>query len=269
MLTGRPPFQAATVLQTLEQVKTADPVPPSRLQPGLPRDAETIALKCLEKDPHRRYADAAALADDLDRFLAGRPILARPTGAAERMRKWVHRRPAVALLSLAVTLITIVGFTLVVWQWRCAEAKAAAAAAANEQAQRARLIASEGRARLSLQQALALCDQGEIGARPLGAGPEPGTGRGSQVSSPRQTHSYQPGRLGRPTEPTRAVTTNSAFGADPGARLPPRGQGARSVGTDGVARTWDTSTGKEMGPPLELMDEPAGARLERVRFGSG
>ena len=133
MLTGRPPFQAATVLQTLEQVKTADPVPPSRLQPGLSRDAETICLKCLEKDPQRRYADAAALAEDLDRFLAGRPILARPTGAAERLRKWVRRRPAVALLSAAVVAVTVLGFILVSWQWRRAEAKAAAEAAANEQ----------------------------------------------------------------------------------------------------------------------------------------
>src|SRR5262249_12182499 len=74
MLTGRPPFQAATVLQTLEQVKTTDPVPPSRLQPGLSRDAETICLKCLQKDPRRRYADAEALAEDLDRFLSGRAI---------------------------------------------------------------------------------------------------------------------------------------------------------------------------------------------------
>ncbi len=90
MLTGRPPFQAATVLQTLEQVRTADPVAPSRLQPGLSRDAETICLKCLEKDPQRRYTDAAALADDLDRYLAGRPILARPTGAVERFRKWIR-----------------------------------------------------------------------------------------------------------------------------------------------------------------------------------
>src|SRR4029077_11565499 len=106
MLTGRPPFQAATVLETLEQVKTADPVPPSRLQPGLPQDAETICLKCLQKDPQRRYADAAALADDLDRFLAGIAIFARPLGAAERLRKLIRRRPAVAVLSAAVVAVT-------------------------------------------------------------------------------------------------------------------------------------------------------------------
>src|SRR5260221_12773048 len=102
MLTGRPPFQAATALGTLEQVKTADPVPPSRLQPGLSRDAETICLKCLHKDPQRRYSNAAALAEDLDRFLASRAILARPTGIAEHLQKWIRRRPAVALLSVAV-----------------------------------------------------------------------------------------------------------------------------------------------------------------------
>ena len=184
MLTGRPPFQAATVLQTLEQVKTADPVPPSRLQPGLPRDAETIALKCLEKDPHRRYADAAALAEDLDRFLAGRPILARPTGAAERLRKWVHRRPAVALLSAAVAAVTILGFTLVAWQWRRAEAKAAAEAAANERAQQARLVASEGRGPAHVTPGTGPVRPGRGRARPLVAGPQPGAGRGSQVGGP-------------------------------------------------------------------------------------
>src|SRR5262249_22317707 len=149
LLTGRPPFQAATVLQTLEQVRTADPVPPSRLQPGLPRDAETICLKCLEKDPRRRYADASALAEDLDRFLAGQPILARPTPVAERLQKWIRRRPAVALLSAAVVAVAVLGFILVTWQWRRAEAQAAAEAAANARAQRASLVARENQAQLT------------------------------------------------------------------------------------------------------------------------
>ena len=99
LLTGRPPFRAATVLQTLEQVKNAEPIPPSRMQPGLPKDVETICLKCLEKDPGRRYASAEALADDLKRFLDHRPILARRIGSVGRFRRWCVRNPVVAVLS--------------------------------------------------------------------------------------------------------------------------------------------------------------------------
>src|SRR5262249_58260617 len=112
---------------------------------------------------HRRYADAAALAEDLGRFLAGWPILARPTGAAERLRKSIHRRPAVAALSAAVVAVTVLGFALVAWQWRRAEAKAADEAAATRTAQRALRVASDRQARLTLHEALDLCDRGEVG----------------------------------------------------------------------------------------------------------
>jgi serine/threonine protein kinase len=108
LLTGRPPFRAETALSTLEQVCALDPVPPTRLQPKVPRDLETICLKCLAKEPRRRYGTAEDLAEDLRRFQAGEPVRARPTPAWERGLKWAKRRPALAAL-LAVTGLAAVG----------------------------------------------------------------------------------------------------------------------------------------------------------------
>jgi serine/threonine protein kinase/tetratricopeptide (TPR) repeat protein len=108
-LTGRPPFKADTPLNTLQQVLGQDPVPLRRLQPTVPRDLETICLKCLHKEPHRRYASAGALADDLRRFQAGQPISARPVGPWERGWKWARRHPAGAAL-VGVIAAALVGF---------------------------------------------------------------------------------------------------------------------------------------------------------------
>ncbi len=107
LLTGRPPFRAATALETIAQVKTIDPVPPSRFQPALPRDLETICLRCLEKAPARRFSSAEALAEDLRRFLDGETILARPTAWWERAWKWSLRRPAIAA-AVAVGAVAVV-----------------------------------------------------------------------------------------------------------------------------------------------------------------
>jgi eukaryotic-like serine/threonine-protein kinase len=122
LLTGRPPFKGASLLETLEMVRSADPVPPSRLQPKLLRDLETICLKCLEKEPGRRYESAEALAEDLRRYRKGEPIVARPTSFVERARKWAKREPMVAALLTAVVLVAGMGFGLVLHQWRRAEA---------------------------------------------------------------------------------------------------------------------------------------------------
>ena len=118
MLTGRPPFKGATPLSTLEQVTSQDPVAPSRFQRQIPRDLETICLKCLEKRPGQRYASAEDLADDLHRFLSDRPIVARPVGLSGRVWKWVVRRPIEACLTAAVLVVTMAGLLGIVWQWR-------------------------------------------------------------------------------------------------------------------------------------------------------
>jgi WD40 repeat protein len=119
MLTGRPPFCARTPLDTLELVRTQEPVPPRRLQPATPRDLETICLQCLAKEPHKRYASALDLADDLARFRAGQPIQARPVHALERGWRWCRRNPVPAALLACVALLLVViaaGASLDAWR---------------------------------------------------------------------------------------------------------------------------------------------------------
>lgn len=183
MLTGRVPYKAATVPETLRLVESQEPLSPRQLQPGLSRDLETICLKCLEKAPHKRYATALDLADDLRRFLDGEPIHARPVSRFERAFRWCRRRPVITALIMALLLVLVGGVSGILWQWQ--EAVAArhdaeineqsalalafkeqearkAAEIARQAEQRQRRQVQEALARIALTQAVALCERGDV-----------------------------------------------------------------------------------------------------------
>ncbi len=112
LLTGRPPFMGPTPAETVLLLRHQEPVPPSRLQPNLPRDLETICLKCLQKEPEKRYANAEDFAEDLRRFQAGEPVLARPVGRSERLWRWCRRNPALAVsggIAIALAIFLMIG----------------------------------------------------------------------------------------------------------------------------------------------------------------
>jgi serine/threonine-protein kinase len=144
MLTGRAPLLGPSAVDTLILVRTQEPVPPRSLQPRIPRDLETICLKCLEKEPRRRYASAAELADDLGRFLEGRPIHARPTGPAERAWRWCCRHPREAVLGA----VAVAGLLLALggWLWLAELRAERAEQSAHDLAERAEARARSSRA---------------------------------------------------------------------------------------------------------------------------
>jgi WD40 repeat protein/serine/threonine protein kinase len=256
-LTGRPPFKGAGVLETLEQVRSHEPVPPRRLQPKVPRDLETICLKCLEKGPARRYPDAAALADDLHAFRDGKPIQARPVGSWERTVKWARRRPAVAALAAAVVAITALAWGLVSWREQ--------ATVTEQQAEAQRRRAERLDARLALGRGQSLCEQGEVGrgmlwlARTLEMVPEDDVPLRQAL---RMNLAAWRGRLNT----LREVLPHPAAVRD--AFYSPDGRAVLTVGANNRGFLWDPARGKRVGRPLEHPDrvlaaawEPAGRHV--------
>jgi len=143
LLTGRPPFQAATPIDTVLQVLDQEPVPPRQLNAGIPRDLETITLKCLEKDRAHRYATAQDLADELARYLAGEPIHARPVSRPERVWRWCKRKPVVASLAAAV-IVSLVAGTVISTLFGIKASDRAAVATRAQQETEKQLLRSEG-----------------------------------------------------------------------------------------------------------------------------
>jgi hypothetical protein len=127
LLTGRPPFQGETLTDTLQQVLNTEPLAPRWLNPSVPQDLETVCLKCLEKEPTRRYATAQALADELDRFLNAQPVFARPIGPTGKVWRWCRRQPVRAGLSAALIVVFVTGTAAVLWQSRSTRASALSA----------------------------------------------------------------------------------------------------------------------------------------------
>ncbi len=152
VLTGRPPFQGETLSDTLQQVLHTEPLAPQLLNSSIPRDLETICLKCLEKEPARRYATAQALADELNRFLNGQPVLARPIGRADKAWRWCQRNPTLAGTGAVAVLAVALGFAGVLWQLQRAESQRRRAEAGEQFALQNAYAADLNQAQRSLEE---------------------------------------------------------------------------------------------------------------------
>jgi tetratricopeptide (TPR) repeat protein len=161
LLTGKPPFRGDSVLETLEQVRNREPDPPSRSNPKMDRDLETICLKCLEKDPARRYGSAEALADDLERWLKGEPIKARALTWTSRFGRWCRRNPVVSALAATIGVLLLLGVaglamgTWLLWREQEQTQKALTEARANH----TRAEAQRQRAEVNFRKAYHMVEQ--------------------------------------------------------------------------------------------------------------
>jgi WD40 repeat protein/tRNA A-37 threonylcarbamoyl transferase component Bud32 len=174
LLTGRVPFQAATPIHTMALVRTQDPVSPRRLQPGVPRDLDTICQKCLEKDPARRYPSAEALGEDLQRFLDGRPIRARQVSDTERVVRWCRRNPLAAACLAGVVATFLIAFGLVSRSYWRAEDERLRAVAERENAEERERIERWARYQSNLRAAASALQVDNVAAarRELDAAPK-------------------------------------------------------------------------------------------------
>jgi WD40 repeat protein/tRNA A-37 threonylcarbamoyl transferase component Bud32 len=250
MLTGRPPFQAAVSVDIVMQVISSEPVSPSRLHPRLPRDVVTICLKCLEKDPRKRYTSAEALATDLRHFLEGEPITARPATRLQRAAKWARRRPALAAL-LAVSVLA--ALALLVEGWAYNQRLQQALQEARDQ--------SENKRRLLVRLNVA------NGTRPLDEGDWFGAlawfthalEREEGRPEREEMHRLRLASILRRAPELRQIWFHGR--AVRAGRFSPDGRRAVTAAEDGKARVWDVGSGELVGRPLEHGPEIVYAEL--------
>jgi WD40 repeat protein/tRNA A-37 threonylcarbamoyl transferase component Bud32 len=289
LLTGRPPFRAETPLDTLVQVRTEEPPRPRSLAPHTNRDLETVCLKCLEKEPARRYGSAEALADDLERWLGGEPIRARAAPWWERAGKWARRRPAVAALLVLGACATTAVLGVTAWGWQQALAAGAAAqdradAEARERQAAQGQAAAETRARqaanrqarvyqagLALERGTNLCERGEFarGLLWLARGLEAAPADADDLEQPLRALLSAWARELRPLEavlPHEGTVFVAVFSPDDKTILTKSSRRARPQDGDpdhldaeadrqpesaGVLlQLWDAATGQRIGRPL-------------------
>jgi WD40 repeat protein len=281
LLTARPPFRAGSPLDTILQARTQEPPRPRTLNPKADRDLETVCLKCLEKDPARRYGSAEALADDLERFLRGEPILARRASVGEQMAKWARRRPAVAALLGVATALLVAVLGVLAWGWQqsadkanaqaaaraAAEQRAAAEkdahAAAEQVAETEKRRAEEARQRertvqayLALEKGTNRLDRGELvpGLLWLARGLEVAPDDAAEL---RRSFRALLGGWTSDLPSLEAVLPHDG-GVTTLVRSPD-GKKLLTAGNDRTLRLWDAATGEPLGEPLRLSEPVHGA----------
>jgi eukaryotic-like serine/threonine-protein kinase len=273
VLTGQPPFRGENDFQTLMMVLEQEPQPPSRLNASLHADLEVICLKCLRKEPGQRYASAAALADDLENWLEGRPINARPVGRLERFRSWCRRNPVPTFAAATVLAVAILAFVLIadsrnravalaedngnlaqangklaVDKTQLAESNGRLAVEKEKEARRAQREATL----LAIHQGLDLCEQrGEIhrGLPLLAYGLE--LAERAEDPDLQRVIRINLAAWGRYITPQRAILPHdSGWPRVHEVVFSPSGQIVATACDDGAVRLWDVATGRALGKPL-------------------
>lgn len=238
LLTGRAPFLAESLEEALGLVLHAEPVTPRLLTPGIPRDLETICLKCLEKDPHQRYRSAQGLADDLGRWLRREPILARPSTPVDRVMKWTRRKPAIAALSGLLLLGMSLGVPAILWEWRQATHHSVAERRALD---RANATLAEVQIQISERLFVDTETSGALAYLALVLRQNPTNAVVAARVFSNLTHQVLILPLVEPLHHNGAVYF---------AQFSPDGRRVVTASGDGTAQIWDANTGHAVTPPL-------------------